>query len=144
MSSVGLHRRTSRETESRGERSRRPRARAQAPSRPSWASIWICARGVFSFINNFTSEPRDVALLYEHPLRHAPVALRRPCRRYTRAEVAKHATPESNWIIIDDKVYDVTKFARFHPGGKAFIDKVAGSDATKHFTRSTVRTCSAP
>ena len=52
---------------------------------------------------------------------------------YTRAEVAKHATPESNWIIIDDKVYDVTKFARFHPGGKAFIDKVAGSDATKHF-----------
>ena len=53
--------------------------------------------------------------------------------RYTRDEVAKHNTAESNWIIIDDKVYDVTKFARFHPGGKAFVDASAGSDATKNF-----------
>ena len=52
---------------------------------------------------------------------------------YTRSEVAQHATPDSNWIIVDDKVYDVTKFAMFHPGGRAFIDKVAGSDATKQF-----------
>ncbi|MGB1736754.1 MAG: cytochrome b5 domain-containing protein, partial [Pseudomonadales bacterium] len=48
-------------------------------------------------------------------------------------EVAQHAAPDSNWIIVDDKVYDVTKFAMFHPGGRAFIDKVAGSDATKQF-----------
>ena len=34
---------------------------------------------------------------------------------------------------MDDFVYDVTKFARFHPGGKAFIDRVAGTDATKAF-----------
>lgn len=33
----------------------------------------------------------------------------------------------------ESQVYDVTKFARFHPGGKAFIQGVAGMDATKHF-----------
>ena len=52
---------------------------------------------------------------------------------YTREEVAKHATSASNWVIIDDKVYDLTKFANFHPGGKAFIDSVAGQDATEKF-----------
>lgn len=30
-------------------------------------------------------------------------------------------------------MYDVTKFARFHPGGKAFIQGVAGTDATNQF-----------
>ena len=53
--------------------------------------------------------------------------------RYTREEVAKHNTPASNWISVDDFVYDVTKFAKFHPGGKAFIDRVAGTDSTNAF-----------
>ena len=29
---------------------------------------------------------------------------------YTLEEVAKHKTPESLWLVIHDKVYDVTKF----------------------------------
>lgn len=29
---------------------------------------------------------------------------------YTEQEVASHNTPESLWITIDDKVYDVTAF----------------------------------
>jgi cytochrome b involved in lipid metabolism len=30
-------------------------------------------------------------------------------------------------------LHDVTKFAKFHPGGKAFIDRVAGTDSTNAF-----------
>jgi alkylation response protein AidB-like acyl-CoA dehydrogenase len=52
---------------------------------------------------------------------------------YTREEVARHASSASNWVIIDNKVYDLTRFAAFHPGGKAFIDGVAGTDATAKF-----------
>ena len=38
---------------------------------------------------------------------------------YSRSEVAKHNTPESLWIIANDKVYDITQFYRRqrHPGG---------------------------
>ena len=52
---------------------------------------------------------------------------------YTREEVARHASDDSNWVIIDDKVYDLTRFAAFHPGGAAFISSVAGRDATDKF-----------
>lgn len=31
-------------------------------------------------------------------------------KRYTRKEVAEHNTSKSTWVILDDKVYDVTKF----------------------------------
>ena len=54
-------------------------------------------------------------------------------KRFTRADVAKHNTPQDCWIIVDDEVLDVTKFAKFHPGGAAFIHKLAGQDATGPF-----------
>jgi len=39
-------------------------------------------------------------------------------RTFTLAEVAKHNTEDDLWIVIDSKVYDVTKFQKFHPGGR--------------------------
>ena len=35
-------------------------------------------------------------------------------RTYTREEVASHNTEQSSWIIINDSVYDITKFAGMH------------------------------
>ena len=52
---------------------------------------------------------------------------------YTRSEVAKHCTQDSAWIIIDDGVYDVTKFAAMHPAGENIIMAGAGKDQTKDF-----------
>ncbi|KAJ3337264.1 hypothetical protein HDU93_001351 [Gonapodya sp. JEL0774] len=52
---------------------------------------------------------------------------------YTREEVSRHATPEDCWVVIDGHVYDVTRFARFHPGGETVFHQIAGSDATSAF-----------
>merc|ERR1740123_863281 len=52
---------------------------------------------------------------------------------YTLAEIAKHNTRNDVWIVVDDKVYDLTKFVKVHPGGWGVIMSVAGQDATAEF-----------
>jgi len=52
---------------------------------------------------------------------------------YTMDEVRKHASANDCWMVIDDGVYDLTKFAAFHPGGASFIIAGAGQDATEAF-----------
>jgi len=32
-------------------------------------------------------------------------------------EISKHNTPDDCWIVVDDKVWDITEFAPDHPGG---------------------------
>ncbi|KAH7912458.1 acyl-CoA dehydrogenase/oxidase [Hygrophoropsis aurantiaca] len=41
----------------------------------------------------------------------------------------------AQWIVVDSKVYDVSKFANLHPGGAGVLydNSVAGQDATKVF-----------
>lgn len=47
--------------------------------------------------------------------------------------MAKHNTPESCWVVLYGKVYDVTEFLPSHPGGKKIILKLAGKDATEEY-----------
>lgn len=49
---------------------------------------------------------------------------------FTLEEVSKHNTKEDCYIIIDNNVYDMSKFD--HPGGK-IIFNYAGKDASKIF-----------
>ena len=53
-------------------------------------------------------------------------------------EVEKHNTPESTWIAIDGKVYDLTEYGPKHPGasGPDIIKKNAGTDATQGFKKA--------
>mmetsp|Transcript_83050 Transcript_83050/g.213976 ORF Transcript_83050/g.213976 Transcript_83050/m.213976 type:complete len:516 (-) Transcript_83050:115-1662(-) len=51
----------------------------------------------------------------------------------TMEEVAKHNTKEDCWVVLYGKAYDLTKFARVHPGGQKLITDAAGMDATAIF-----------
>lgn len=48
-------------------------------------------------------------------------------------EVQKHNLKNDCWVIIHNRVYDVTDFLPEHPGGPDIILKYAGKDATKAF-----------
>ncbi|KAM9307620.1 cytochrome b5 [Gastrophryne carolinensis] len=52
---------------------------------------------------------------------------------YTLDEIQKHNHSKSTWIIINNKVYDVTKFLEEHPGGEEVLREQAGGDATESF-----------
>ncbi|OGM43433.1 cytochrome B2 [Aspergillus bombycis] len=49
------------------------------------------------------------------------------------AEVAKHNSADSCWVVLYGKVYDVTNFLGNHPGGSAAILALAGKDATQQY-----------
>lgn len=53
--------------------------------------------------------------------------------RYSRHDVADHCTMDTCWIVINNRVYDVTRFLRMHPGGEDIILEYGGHDATTAF-----------
>ncbi|KAM8895355.1 cytochrome b5 type B isoform 2-T2 [Spinachia spinachia] len=52
---------------------------------------------------------------------------------YTLEEIRAHSVSSDSWLIIHDKVYDVTSFLEEHPGGEEVLLEQAGSDATESF-----------
>ncbi|KAI0318489.1 FMN-dependent dehydrogenase-domain-containing protein [Amylostereum chailletii] len=49
---------------------------------------------------------------------------------WSLSEVADHNSRSSCWVIVHNKVYDVTEFLPDHPGGQKVILQYAGRDAT--------------
>ncbi|NXT72562.1 FADS2 desaturase, partial [Chaetops frenatus] len=54
-------------------------------------------------------------------------------RFYTWEEIQKHNLRTDEWLVIERKVYNVTKWAKRHPGGQRVISHCAGEDATDAF-----------
>ena len=50
-------------------------------------------------------------------------------RTYTQEETAEHSTVKDCWVILDDKVYDITSYIAEHPGQKEIL-KGCGVDGT--------------
>ncbi|KAG2206267.1 hypothetical protein INT47_007280 [Mucor saturninus] len=53
--------------------------------------------------------------------------------RYTLEEIRQHRTQEDAWTAIAGKVYNMTPYLKFHPGGVKDLMRVAGRDGTKLF-----------
>ncbi|NXG78036.1 FADS2 desaturase, partial [Baryphthengus martii] len=54
-------------------------------------------------------------------------------RFYTWEEIQKHNLRTDKWLVIERKVYNITKWANRHPGGHRVISHCAGEDATDAF-----------
>ncbi|XP_033104294.1 cytochrome b5-like isoform X2 [Anneissia japonica] len=54
-------------------------------------------------------------------------------KTYTLEEVKEHNNGNSLWLVIHDKVYDVTKFIDEHPGGEEVLLEQAGGDGSESF-----------
>ncbi|KAH8740206.1 cytochrome b-type NAD(P)H oxidoreductase [Cryptosporidium ryanae] len=49
-------------------------------------------------------------------------------RRVSVEELKSHASESDCWIAYKGKVYDITKYLEFHPGGKEILLQFAGKD----------------
>lgn len=67
------------------------------------------------------------------PAETKPVKVDTTTKSYTAAEVATHGNGLSCWLILDNKVYDVTAFISKHPSDA--ILRGCGKDATQMFAR---------
>ncbi|KAF6253509.1 flavohemo protein b5/b5R-like protein [Scenedesmus sp. NREL 46B-D3] len=58
------------------------------------------------------------------------------CRRdITLEEVWQHQKPDDAWMVLHGKVYNITPYLRFHPGGADILVKSAGRDGTALFNK---------
>ncbi|ORZ31890.1 cytochrome b5-like heme/steroid binding domain-containing protein, partial [Catenaria anguillulae PL171] len=56
-----------------------------------------------------------------------------PRVRLTMDEVAKHKSVDDCWTVLNGKVYNMTAYVKYHPGGVKQLMKGAGKDSTKLF-----------
>ncbi|ETV76824.1 hypothetical protein H257_09271 [Aphanomyces astaci] len=57
-------------------------------------------------------------------------------RNISREEIAQHNTEHDCWTILDGKVYNLTPYLRYHPGGVGKLMLSAGGDCTTLFNES--------
>ena len=58
-----------------------------------------------------------------------------PLRLITLAELQQHCTVEDAWVALRGKVYSITEYRHYHPGGDEILCNAAGTDCTQLFDR---------
>lgn len=54
-------------------------------------------------------------------------------KQYSLREVSEHNKEKDCWVVIDGKVFDVSKFLALHPGGRNILFSVVGTDCSQQF-----------
>ena len=57
-------------------------------------------------------------------------------QKFTLQEVSEHSTKNDAWSIFNNKVYNITPYLHFHPGGVGELMKCAGKDGTELFMKT--------
>ena len=89
------------------------------------------AKGTGKFAKNPKNQGAHM-VFYNMTKNQAP--LKQFDRPITLRELKKHRRVDDCWLAIDGKVYDVTDYIKYHPGGKKIL-MGAGKDATKLFSK---------
>lgn len=58
-----------------------------------------------------------------------------PLRPISLQELSQHKAVGDAWIALKGRVYDVTRYVQYHPGGARVLLKAAGTDATQVFAK---------
>jgi cytochrome b involved in lipid metabolism len=58
-----------------------------------------------------------------------------PLRKIPLAEIREHNSLYDGWIVLRGKVYFISPYLAYHPGGEAILQKVLGRDATALFDK---------
>lgn len=56
-------------------------------------------------------------------------------RDITLEEVRQHRTADDAWMVLHGKVYNITPYLHYHPGGADILMKAAGKDGTSLFNK---------
>ena len=74
---------------------------------------------------NLTRRAKDLAQRKGAPIR----------RDMSVEEVKAHNKPHDGWMILRGKVYNITPYLAYHPGGSEILERCLGKDASKLFDR---------
>lgn len=53
--------------------------------------------------------------------------------RVTAEELAKHKSRDDAWTVLGGRVYNITPYMEYHPGGEKELMRCAGRDGTRLF-----------
>jgi cytochrome-b5 reductase len=59
----------------------------------------------------------------------------RPRKDITLSEVALHNTVQDGWTVLRGRVYNLSPYIRFHPGGAKILTPILGRDGTALFNK---------
>lgn len=59
----------------------------------------------------------------------------KPLRKIRWDEIRQHKSIHDGWIVLKNKVYFISPYVAYHPGGKVILMGVLGKDATTLFNK---------
>ncbi|VVC99875.1 uncharacterized protein LOC126969136 [Leptidea sinapis] len=95
--------------------------------------IMALTMAALRYVNPWTLEKNTQ---WSEPIKEISDSTDAKDRVITLAEVSQHDTPSDCWVVIYDRVYDISTFLDEHPGGADIMLEYAGRDASIAFRSS--------